>query len=172
MPATPQQVGERVKAARLDRGWNRRRLAVAAGVSKDVIYRLETGQIVPRQELVREVARALETPQEAFLAPPPATTVRPRPRLRVRQPQTVAEPVDLPVVVVQLLMSGRLGVVSAKELEQLIRFTRDQMFASDVKLLELEFLWRRACGAMHKPEFKKAVDLAFERIREELLESS
>ena len=160
MQVSPHVIGQRIRRAREDARWRRQRLAQAVGVSRYVIYRLEEGRMQPREDLIESIATALERPLEEFLAPGP--------RLRTRVVQQSAEQVEMPVVVAQLLMTGRLGKVTAKELQALIANAHDPMFADDVNLLELECKWRRACGAIHKPELKQAVDEVFERIRKDL----
>lgn len=163
MRVEARHLGTRISAARLARAWARDDLARAVGVSRHVIYRIEKNQFKqPRVGLVRDIAQALEVTVDELLSSGP------RPRVKVSRPDQV----EIPVVVTQLLMTGRLGNVVPNELEQLVRLAHDEMFASDMKLLELEFLWRRACGAMHRDEFKQALDAAFERIRQELLEQT
>lgn len=169
--------GRKIRSTREALRWSRIRLARAIGISRDALYRLENGKMGFRQQLVDDIATALGVTLEELIAPPPGANgsgssgrARFRKRADPAPVQVADEQVEIPVVVAQLLMSGRLGSVSARELEQLIRNSHDLAFAGDMNLLELECLWRRACGSMHIAEHKRAVDAAFDRIKRELEE--
>lgn len=54
-----QQVGDRIKAARDDRGWSQARLAQEARVSENTILSIERGQRTPQPAKLRAVLDAL-----------------------------------------------------------------------------------------------------------------
>lgn len=55
-----QQVGDRIKAARDERGWSQARLAEAAGVSENTVLSIEKGVRTPQAAKLRAVLDALD----------------------------------------------------------------------------------------------------------------
>jgi transcriptional regulator with XRE-family HTH domain len=54
-----QAVGQRLRRERLLTGYSQEELAKAAGVSTDVVYRLETGRSLPHPQNMRKLAKAV-----------------------------------------------------------------------------------------------------------------
>ena len=63
-------VGERVRAARLEKGWSQARLAKASGRTKLTILRLERGRSEPQLATLEAVAAALGMTLADLTAPP------------------------------------------------------------------------------------------------------
>ena len=77
-------VGSAVRGQRERRGWSRRELAEACGVSERFLAQLETGQGNISLRRFADVAHALGTTPAALLAPTETTAVRPIALLGVR----------------------------------------------------------------------------------------
>lgn len=159
----PQVIGRRVRTRRMERNLSTRALARRANVSKSTVSRVESGDVEPHAETLNALALALEINYAELVRP---SQVRPR----IAPPKPTQPPAEIPMVVAKLLCTGRLGVVTDRELKLLVRNARDPEFAGDVGVLELSLLFRRACAAMHDESKKAALDEAFERIRSELAE--
>jgi len=69
-----QQLGERIKAARADKGWKQKQLATQMDVEPITISRWERGATAPDLDVLRLVARVTEKPLGYFIAEslPPA----------------------------------------------------------------------------------------------------
>ncbi len=65
--------GERLRAARRERGWPIGRLAAASGVSRAMISKVERGESSPTAVVLGKLSAALELSIAELLAPPPAT---------------------------------------------------------------------------------------------------
>ena len=63
-------IGERIKEARIKKGWSQGELAAAAGVTVTAISRYELSQRVPRAEVLHAIADALEVPTSALTESP------------------------------------------------------------------------------------------------------
>lgn len=167
---TAMDIGRRVRKRRSEQGLTVARLAVLSKVARTTVQRIERGTARPSEGTLQSLANALEVSIETLTKPYGA-------RVRVRKPASAqpSEPAEspsqegVPVAVVQALCTGRLGRVTPKELKRLIRNSRDPEFVADPALLELELLFRRACASMHDRKAKERFDLAFERIRQELM---
>lgn len=53
------QVGDRIKAARTDKGWSQARLATEAGVSENTILSVESAKRTPQGDKLRAILDAL-----------------------------------------------------------------------------------------------------------------
>ena len=69
MPLSPEEVGERIEAARKEKRWSRLDLATAMDVSPSSIYRWEIGKLPSVHELIR-LAGVLDKPADSFTEPP------------------------------------------------------------------------------------------------------
>ena len=63
MSLDPQEIGERIRAARLRKGWTQLQLALEASVSPSTVARWERGGLPPVRELIR-LAGVLGVPAE------------------------------------------------------------------------------------------------------------
>jgi len=64
-------VGERIRQACLQRGWNQRELAARAGVSRTTLYQIERGGVSrPRPSTLKRIADALQVEIEEIAAEP------------------------------------------------------------------------------------------------------
>lgn len=77
----PEEIGERIKRAREQKGWSQFEFALEASVSPSTIYRWERGQLPPIREL-RRIADLLEISVEEMVAPPESVRVGQDERLR------------------------------------------------------------------------------------------
>lgn len=55
-----QQVGDRIRSARNERGWSQARLAEAAGVSENTVLSIEKAERTPQAAKLRAILDALE----------------------------------------------------------------------------------------------------------------
>lgn len=65
----PEQIGERIAAARKKKGWTQLQFALEANVSPSSITRWEGGKLPPIRELIR-IADVLGVEPEEFVEPP------------------------------------------------------------------------------------------------------
>lgn len=61
-------LAERIKKARVAKGWSRELLAVYAGVSVATIGRIERDELIPRAASIVALARVLDLPAEELAA--------------------------------------------------------------------------------------------------------
>ena len=66
-------VGERLKTLREERGYQRTELASRAGVSRDVIRKIETTETCPNLETIHSITQGLRISLAGFFAPPTGT---------------------------------------------------------------------------------------------------
>ena len=66
-------VSERLKTLREERGYQRTELASRAGVSRDVIRKIETAETSPTLETIHQIAQALRVSLAEFFAAPTGT---------------------------------------------------------------------------------------------------
>src|SRR5690242_21803444 len=66
-----QLLGKNIRSARAKRGLTRKALAADSGVSERFLAQLETGSGNASVLVLRQIARALEVPLQAFLTPEP-----------------------------------------------------------------------------------------------------
>jgi len=66
-----QQLGRRMRRARIERGITQAELALSAGVGANYIPRLERGEMVPSVEAAWRIARALGMSLDALCGRPP-----------------------------------------------------------------------------------------------------
>lgn len=64
-------VGQRLKKARLERGWTQRQVARACNVETITVSRWENGRHTPSVEMLRVIARRLGQPLSYFVEEPP-----------------------------------------------------------------------------------------------------
>ena len=79
--AGKKELGEKIKAARAERGWKQKHLAAEVEVEPITVSRWERGATTPDLDVLRLVASATGRPlsyfvEEATDAPPPALTSR------------------------------------------------------------------------------------------------
>jgi transcriptional regulator with XRE-family HTH domain len=75
------ELGERIKAARADKGWKQKHLAAEVEVEPVTVSRWERGATTPDLDVLRLVARATEKPLSYFVdeqAPAAGSTLAPR----------------------------------------------------------------------------------------------
>jgi transcriptional regulator with XRE-family HTH domain len=73
-------IGDRIKAERDARGWSQQKLAKRAGVSQQLITRLETGKVNETKRIV-QLAKAFGITAEELQAEPPPPTAMPTEQL-------------------------------------------------------------------------------------------
>jgi transcriptional regulator with XRE-family HTH domain len=67
MAVTPDEVGRRIREARLARGWTHEELARQMGVNWRTVHRWQSGRL-PRVETLVRLAEVLELPETYFVA--------------------------------------------------------------------------------------------------------
>ena len=71
------RVGERIKAARADKGWKQKHLAAEVDVEPITVSRWERGATTPDLDVLRLVADATGHPLSYFVDPPAVEAVPP-----------------------------------------------------------------------------------------------
>lgn len=140
-------IGERLVSAAAAKGLKQAALARAVGVQNSVVYRHQKGHVRPGLDSAVKYAKVLDITVEWLMSGVghgPDTTATTTPTARLVTRGKSGDAADVPLVVAQLLASGRLGQnVSIDEIAYLARQARAEPGLS-VDHLELALLSRRA----------------------------
>ncbi len=74
-PATPLDLGARVRTLRKARGWTLEQAAQAVGLARSTLSKIENGQMSPTFEAVRKLAAGLEITMPQLFTPPKSDKV-------------------------------------------------------------------------------------------------
>lgn len=111
-PASADQVGQRLRALRIERGLSLRKLATRLGISASALSQLETGQRAPSLERLHQIVAELDYPLAAVFDD--AVAVPSSPHLRLATAHDVpGKPTELTGVFVQRGMQAPKAVLES-----------------------------------------------------------